>query len=197
MIKSIPLEKFKSFHKKFKGDFFDICAICGGKCEYNKIGTLLPGEKEFIAKSIKKPLSILEDEYLDKLITPLGDVDVLKFVYSCPFLDNQFRCTIKNVKVVTCDIYPILLFDDNGSVGFRIDADCLLSKDEKIRRYFLEIGIKCLKEPDIPVEWIKIIEQYDRYDFDYKEIEKMRKDRKKCETFYLENINRFRIIKRS
>ena len=51
------------------------------------------------------PLNVFKEKYLDRLETPLGCVDILKLEV-CSFLDQEKRCTIKNFKVIVCDIYP-------------------------------------------------------------------------------------------
>ncbi len=59
---------------------------CGGACEHNKIGTLLPGEKEYMAKKMGISVSEFELKYLDILKTDDGTlIHVLKLGELCPF----------------------------------------------------------------------------------------------------------------
>src|SRR5688572_26956483 len=108
MFELIPIEKFAIFHQEFKGDTWDICERCGGKCEINKIGSLMPGEAEYIAGTLSCSVEDFRTMYLDGIVTPHGTVDVLKLKPGCPFLSPDFRCTIKDVKVVLCDVYPVV-----------------------------------------------------------------------------------------
>jgi len=191
LISKIPLEKFAQFHECFKGDTYQACRSCGGKCEHNKIGTLLPGEKEFISKSLGIPIRTFENLYLDRLITSAGAVDVLKMVYDCPFLDKQNRCTIKNVKVVLCEIYPIVFSIDNDSVKFHLDEKCQLTIDHEFSR--LEEGAKCFEALNVPLEWLRMVVAYDDLNFDYRQIEKFRKNKNVYESFCLSEIMKFKI----
>jgi Fe-S-cluster containining protein len=70
ILKKIPMNIYENFHKMFSGgnqSTFDICKKCGGACERNKIGTLLPGEKEYMAKKMGISVSEFELKYLDIL----------------------------------------------------------------------------------------------------------------------------------
>ena len=144
----IPLKKFEEFHRCFYGEFFELCAECGGKCEYACIGTLLPGEKDYVAKLLGQPLSDFENKYLDKIILPEGEVDVFKLGDLCVALDEQHRCIFGeiNAKPVICEIYPLVLrIISKGEPKPYIDNQCPLSKHRKIRKYFKEEGTKCLQ----------------------------------------------------
>jgi len=196
MFSKIPRSSFERFHRLFKGNFYEACYACGGQCEYNKIGTLLPGEKEFIARRMGLPLLAFENRYLDKLETSLGTVDVLKLVYGCPFLDSRFNCTVKRFKPVLCEIYPIVLLAERGEVKFRIDERCPLSKDNFVRAHLVNVGAQAIRNLKVPPKFVNLIEQYDDLNFDYKKIEKTRKNREDCETFVLQDLLSFRLKSR-
>src|SRR5215831_7998903 len=137
----VPFERFEAYHQAFDGqgnESWKICEQCGGRCEIHKIGTLMPGEKEFIAAQLKWPVAQLEARYLDQLVTPRGTVDVLKLKPGCNFLDSCFHCTLadQHIKPVLCDIYPVMFEvdkvggtedDPELEVRFMIDElDCPL-----------------------------------------------------------------------
>lgn len=200
----LPFERFQAFHGAFDGEgngMWEICAKCGGKCEHYKIGTLMPGEKEFIAAQLQLPVAELEHRYLDQLVTPRGTVDVLKLVPGCPFLDQCFHCTLadSHVKPVLCEVYPVV-FDVRqvgGSdeapeleVEFQVDElDCPLlhrtyqwSKHtvqnprwRTYRGYFAEQGIERLARVGAPAAWYWIVAQYDNENFDYHALARLRK----------------------
>lgn len=187
MIYSNCEERFNIFHKKFKGDnpeIFKICKKCGGSCEYNKVGTLLPYEKDYIAKKLSIPIKDFSDKYLDILAVNGTELDVLKFVEPCKFLDNKYKCNCRNFKVIMCEIYPIV-FSVNNKIRFYLDDNCLITKNKDLVRYWINIGIPAFKSLNIPLNWFRLVEKYDSFNFDYKKIEKLRKS-SKCERFDLQ-----------
>ena len=108
MFTPIQKEFFRSFHHEFKLNTWDICAKCGGKCEINKVGSLMPGEAEYIAGEIGLDPDEFRDLYLDGIITPHGIVEVLKLKPGCPLLSPDYKCTIADHKVVLCEVYPVV-----------------------------------------------------------------------------------------
>ncbi len=171
-----------------EGWWWEVCAECEGRCEYNKIGSLLPGEKEYIARELKMPVKAFADRYLDKLVTPLGTIDVLKMKDGCPFLDPEWRCTIKKVKVVLCETYPIAFYMKGGKVEFFIDPWCPLCKRNDVRDYFEKVAMPALTKLGVPDEWFGAAVLYDEHNFDYKTIEAERKDVSKCTSFTLDYL---------
>lgn len=194
MFGKIPEETFEEFHARVQGEgwWWRECADCGGKCEYNKIGSLLPGEKEFLARHFNLPVNIFADRYLDELITPMGTVDVLKLKDGCPFLDARFRCTIRDKKVVLCETYPVAFYVEHERPVFFIDPWCRLSRQQDVRDYFKNVAIPALVKLDVPVEWYKAVELFDECNFDYHRIEQERKDPghdgPKCRSFSLDYL---------
>lgn len=186
---------FLEFHKDFNGEgnWWGTCCQCGGKCEQHAIGSLMPGEKEFIAGWLKIPLAEFENTYLDKIVTPLGDIDVLKMSTRCGFLDSNFRCGIKPVKVVLCDVYPIAFDVVRSRVDFFLDPECPLSEVPAAIEYFNNVGIPALKKLNAPVEWYRAVALYDRFSYDYEKIQGKRQNVNKYEPFTLEQILAARI----
>lgn len=189
MFPKVPGEKFREFHAAIEGEgwWWQLCADCGGRCEYNKIGSLLPGEREFLARELKMPVRTFADRYLDRLVTPLGTIDVLKLKDGCPFLDSDWRCVIKKIKVVLCETYPVAFYIKDEEVQFFIDPRCPLSREKDIRSYFEKDVIPALYRLGVPVEWYKAAALYDEHNFDYKTIEQERKSLK-CQAFTLEYL---------
>lgn len=188
-------QKFIEFHREFNGedDWWGMCNKCGGKCEQYSIGSLMPGEKRLMSNWLNITISQFENLYLDRIITPLGDIDVLKMKPGCPFLDENFHCTIKQIKVVLCDIYPIAFEVKNNIVNFFIDPWCPLSKLPEAVRYFEHVGIPALKKLNASVEWYRAVALYDHFSYDYEKINHKRQDVNKYESFTLEEILAARI----
>lgn len=186
----IPNTVFQRFRREFngEGDWWPVCSRCGGKCEQYSIGSLMPGEKRFISKWLAISITQFEDLYLDRIVTPLGDIDVLKMKPGCLFLDASFRCTLKPVKVVLCEIYPIAFEVKNNDVKFYIDTWCPLGQLKETAQYFEEVGIPALKKLNVPIEWYGAVALYDHFSYDYEKISRKRKDIHKYESFILEEI---------
>lgn len=202
-MRSIPFERFNAFHQYFDGEgngMWNVCAQCGGRCEIHKIGTIMPGEKEFMAAGLELSVSDLEAKYLDRLITPHGTVDVLKLKPGCPFLDANYHCTLaeRKVKPVLCEIYPVVfevvqVTNAEGiptlDVHFDIDElDCPLMHQyyewggrkvenprfAEYRHYFSTVGVERIRALDAPPEFYQIVEQYDSENYDYWALAKLR-----------------------
>lgn len=181
---------FRQFHREFngEGDWWGICNKCGGQCEQHAIGSLMPGEKEFIASWLKTTISEFEDLYLDKIVTSIGEVDVLKMTTYCRFLDSGFHCIIKPVKVVLCDVYPVAFEVINDRVDYYIDDLCPLSKVPKAAEYFKNVAVPALRRLNAPVEWYRAVALYDHFNFDYSKIKREQQDINRYESFTLEQI---------
>jgi len=187
---------FAEFHATFRGDTpqtFAVCAKCGGACEFNKIGTLMPGEREYMAG--RAGLSVVEfsEKFLDIIEMEDGmELDVLRLINGCPFLDRgTFACNCREYKVVLCEIYPIGFHVEDGRVHFSIDDWCPLSDTLRYRRHFIEAGIPAVAKLPVPVEWYQHVARYDDLHFDYHALEAYRRDRSKPQTFTLAELLRF------
>jgi len=217
-IPNVPAERFVAFHQSFNGEgdgIWDFCAECGGRCERHKIGTLMPGEKEFIAAQLGLPITELEARYLDRLVTPRGTVDVLKLIPGCPFLDSCYHCTLADrmVKPVLCEIYPVVFevdviggTEDSPELEVRFvldEIDCPLihlvfewagrrlrnPRWQEYRRYFETTGIERLRQVRAPAAWYWIVAQYDSQNFDYGALKRRRKvPIDQYDTFTLEQL---------
>lgn len=164
----IPAGRFQRFHETFLVDTWDSCALCGGQCEINKIGSLMPGEPEFIAKHLGMDAGKFRDAYLDAIITPYGTVDVLKLKPGCPFLSCDFRCTITDVKVVLCEAYPIVFEVTGDEVDFMLDEWCpIVRLRPQIAALFAERGFPAIRELDAPLDWYRAVATYDSLCVDY------------------------------
>ena len=171
----IPAEQFEEFHREFQGETWDICAKCGGKCEINKIGSLMPGEAEYIAMKRGESLTDFRNQYLDGIETPFGIIDVLKIKSGCPFLSADYHCTIPDVKVVLCDVYPIVFEVEGENVEFYLDEWCPIVRHvPELSRRFEKLGIPALKNLDVPVDWYRAVECYDNLCVDYNKLFQLR-----------------------
>src|ERR1044071_433371 len=119
----LPAYHFAAFHRAFQGDTletFRVCSKCGGACEFNKIGTLMPGEREYMAAIAGLSVDEFTAKYLDFLLMEDGtELDVLRLINGCPFLDRgTFECNCREYKVILCEIYPIDFQILDGRVCF-------------------------------------------------------------------------------
>jgi Fe-S-cluster containining protein len=180
------------YHKSFRGNTYDACFRCGGKCEKYKISSLMPGEKEFMAETLSLELNELENKYLSLINTPYGKIDVLKMKNNCNFLDEEFRCTAIPAKPVLCDTYPIVFSISKGSVQFIIDRhDCPMVHWPEYAQAVEEFrtrGIAALRKIRVPLSWWKQVALFDEFDFDYVRIERELTRHAGYEEFCLEEL---------
>lgn len=185
----IPAEQFERFHREFQGETWDICARCGGKCEINKIGSLMPGEAEYIADARGWNLEEFRNNYLDGIETPFGTVDVLKIKPGCPFLSADFHCTIPDVKVVLCDVYPVVFEVKGESVDFFLEEWCPIVRHvPELALRFEQLGIPALKKLDVPLDWFRAVECYDSLCVDYHKLFELRRHNLSYAVLTLEQI---------
>ncbi len=191
IFKKIPIHIYESFHKMFGGaneNTFKTCKECEGACEYNKIGTLLPGEKEYMAKEMGISAYEFEVRYLDILKMDDGTrLYVLKLGKVCPLLNKETKeCECRNFKPIFCKVYPVVFTVEAQKIKFTIDNWCKLSRKKAFRTYF-EKAIPLLSSLPIPVEWFTYVASYDNFCFDYNQLEKYG-SKKKYEIFSLDEI---------
>lgn len=191
----VPTHYFKDFHTNFRGDTqetFRICQECGGACEWSKIGTLMPGEREYMAEAAGLPVAEFSRRYLDTLIMPEGwELDVLRLVNGCPFLDAQtYECTCRAFKVVLCEIYPLGFQVKDEEVTFEVDDWCPLSELRPLRRHFEVTAAQAVARIPVEVEWYRQVALYDDLNFDYLALEACRTDRASPRTFTFEELLR-------
>jgi uncharacterized protein len=173
---TIGKEAFARFHAEFQGDTWDICGRCGGKCEINKIGSLMPGEAEYIAANLGVNLEEFRDTYLDGIVTRYGVVDVLKLKPGCPFLTPDFHCRIPDVKVVLCDVYPVVFRVCEDKVIFSLDPWCpIVRYIPELSKQFEAKGIPAIERLNGPVEWYRAVELYDGLCVDYNKLFALRR----------------------
>lgn len=189
----IPARYFAEFHSSFRGDTqstFMVCAKCGGACEFNKIGTLMPGEREYMAAEAGLSVGELSAKYLDVL--EMGDgmeLDVLRLINGCPFLDpGTFECNCREYKVVLCEIYPVGFNIRDGQVRFAIDDWCPLADTLRFRKHFSDAGVSAVSRLPVPLEWYQHVARYDELYFDYQVLEAYRRDRSQPQTFTLDEL---------
>lgn len=173
----LPPSRFDDFHRRFQGDspqIFAVCRKCGGKCEYSKISTLLPGEAEYMASVLGKPLHEFQNRFLDRIRVQDDCFDVLKLVDPCPFLQDNFECGSRQCKVILCEMYPIVFEVNDGKVKYFLDEWCARAKQPEYEAYFRKTGIPALQDLDIPADWLDVVSAYDGLYFDYTRLERHR-----------------------
>ncbi len=182
----------ENFHNTFSGSTektFNICRGCGGECEHNKIGTLLPGEKEYMAAKLGISVSEFKGRYLDFLEMDDGTrIDVLKLGKLCPFLNRETEeCGCREFKPILCKIYPVVFKVEGERVNFIIDSWCQLSMKKECRSYF-EAAIPLFLALPVPAEWFRYVASYDDLCFDYDQLKKHRRGKNPCEVFSLKEL---------
>lgn len=170
-----------------------VCAKCGGACEFNKIGTLMPGEREYMAEAAGLPVDEFSKRFLDVIEMVDGmELDVLRLINGCPFLDRgTFECGCRQYKVVLCEIYPVGFHVRDGHVEFELDDWCPLTDTLRFRRHFAEKGIAAVAELPVPLLWYQHVARYDDLHFDYLALQAHRNDPAKPQTFTFEELLRF------
>lgn len=191
------MNMYENFHRTFSGsnqNTFNICSKCGGACEHNKIGTLLPGEKEYMAKKMGISVSEFKLRYLDILKMDDGTlIHVLKLGELCPFLNRETEvCECRDFKPLICKIYPVIFTVEDGKVNFTLDDWCQLSRKEVCRNYF-KSAIPLLSRLPIPVEWFRHVVSYDDLCFDYDQLRESRKGKSQYAVFTLRELLSFQI----
>ena len=191
ILKKLSLQMYENFHKMFSGsneNTFKTCKECGGACEHNKIGTLLPGEEEYMAEKMGISVSDFKIRYLDLLKMDDGTpIQVLKLGKLCPFLNEDEVCECRNFKPIFCKIYPVVFTIEDEKINFTIDSWCKLSRKKACRLYF-ETAIPLLSSLAIPIEWLRHVTSYDNLCFDYDQLEKYRRGKNKYAVFSLEEL---------
>lgn len=192
IFKELSGEIFESFHQKFSGsnqNTFNICKECGGACERSKIGTLLPGEKEYMTEKMGISANEFETLYLDILKMKDGTkLYVLKLGKLCPFLNKKSReCECQNFKPILCKVYPIIVTIKTNKINFKIDNWCSLSRKKLCRNYF-ESVTPLLSSLPISIEWFRHVVSYDNLYFDYVKLEKYKNGKNQCTVFSLEEL---------
>ena len=192
----ITADHFADFHRAFRGDTaetFEVCAKCGGACEFNKIGTLMPGEREYMAAFSGLSAAEFTAKYLDIIQMDDGmELDVLRLINGCPFLDRgTFECNCREFKVILCEIYPIDFQILQGRVFFGIDDWCPIADTLRFRRHFLELGVAAISKLPVPTAWYEHVARYDDLHFDYHALEAYRANRSEPQTFTLQELLRF------
>lgn len=172
------MQVYDNFHKMFSGanaDTFKVCKDCEGMCEYSKIGTLLPGEKEYMAKELGISVKEFELRFLDILRFDDGtQLYLLKLEKLCPFLNEETKeCVCQNFKPIFCKVYPVVFTVKAGEIKFELDNWCKLSRKKTFRSHFEKI-IPVLSSLPIPEEWFTYVASYDNLCFDYNQLEKYR-----------------------
>ncbi len=219
----VPPAHFAAFHQAFNGEdkgAWEVCTQCGGRCELHKIGSLMPGEKEFIAGKLSLAVDTFAAHYLDQIVTQYGVVDVLKLKPGCPFLDDCFHCTLAHglVKPVLCEIYPVVfevrervLADGTPApfIEFSIDTiDCPMMHLDFTwggrrvqnpqwtahRSHFQTRGVELLQAVAAPVNWYQAVAEFDSENFDYQQLERVRGvPTNQCATLTLDQLMSCRI----
>jgi uncharacterized protein len=192
IFEEIPLQIYESFHKTFSGineKTFETCRKCGGACEHNKIITLLPGEREYMAKQMNINVFEFEVRYLDILRMDDGtQLYVLKLGELCPFLNKETKeCECRSFKPVFCKVYPVIFTFEAENMKYTLDNWCKLSQNKEFQVYF-KTAIPLLSGLPIPLDWFRYVANYDYLCFDYNQLEKYKSKKKIYRFFSLKEV---------
>ncbi|MFY0712767.1 YkgJ family cysteine cluster protein [Seonamhaeicola sp. NFXS20] len=189
---------FNEVHSNFKGDTeqtFKVCQDCGGKCEYNKVSSLLPGEAEYMAHKHGISVETFRDKYLDGVMINGEIIDILKCSDPCPFLKLDFSCNVRGYKPIMCLIYPLIFEPDKkGNWLIKLDNLCPLAQNNKTANYFKTDGMKIINDMNISNKWLQKVYEIDEYDYDYKSMVSQRNvPINKYKIFELDELLSYRI----
>lgn len=191
MFSHIPEMRYENFHREFQSNTGTNCELCRGKCEAIKIGSLMPGEAEYIAGKIGRSIHKFRDQYLDGIETPYGIIDILKVKPVCPFLDSGYSCSIKYFKPVLCEIYPVVFAVKHANINFFLDSWCPIVRHvPDLSNHFTEAAIPAIKRISAPLTWYQAIETFDGMCIDYEKLFKLRTHRLDYLIFSLDEIHK-------
>jgi hypothetical protein len=176
MIKNLSFSFFDNFHGAFGGgECYQTCLSCGGLCEHTLLATLFPGEAAYIAHRMCLSTNKFINKYVDFITTEKYKIELIRLITPCPFLDNEFKCIIKDFKPILCKIYPLYIKNCNGTCSIDIDSRCPLSQSPDISIKFLQKRkkIKYFLE-SVDAEWLKKLREYDEYYYDFSHIHLIR-----------------------
>lgn len=164
---SLPREFFSSFHTASQWDLFAQCADCGG-CEYTLVGSLLSGEVEYMADKLLMSPESFRTSYVDYIMVGKTHHEVLRLGPFCPFLEENGVCSVRSFKPVLCAIYPFTFATEGAHIVPQVDSWCPLSKVPQVVSQFRSAfeKIEALLG-QIDPQWIKSLESYDPYMFDF------------------------------
>lgn len=170
----LPASFYEQFHSGGNWDLFSQCADCGG-CEYTLIGSLLPGEANFIAEHLKLTPEEFSYNYIDYI--KVGDIhhEVLRLARTCPFLDKHGACIVREFKPLLCAVYPFTFTVESTAGAQRVipqlDSWCPLAESKAVVTQFQSVleGMSGLLRLINPV-WIESLETFDPFMFDFDNI---------------------------
>ena len=175
-MKKQNLELLIWYHRNFVGDTYEVCSICQGECEKYLVSCLLPGEIELISSYLNVSSQKFQNKYTDTIRTSNRDVTVLRLCTRCPFISNDFRCTIKDVKPIMCDIYPVYIsVPKKNKLYFGLDPKCALTHYKPTADLFRKKCVPLLKQLKISPKIYAAIEEFDCESYDFDILDKQRK----------------------
>lgn len=139
-------ELYFTFDNLFKGIEED-CR----KCKYNRcLGYvwLLPREAERMIESDLEVLQINENTFFINSFSIVDEkINVEQFKPQCPFLNNG-RCSIHGNRPLSCRMYPLSFYVENGILQLVLHLDCLHSRHRMNCRAFKERSLAILRETE-------------------------------------------------
>jgi len=152
----VKLIDFEGIHRTFDCTMFDLCAECGGRCEYNTIVAFMPGEVEFTAQKLGLAVDAFVKQFCNTIRYDGRDIYILKN-NDCPFLNAEYMCELEkhSCKPLCCLFYPGTIGhpDDKRKV-FIDDEDCPMahrvSEDFKTK----SLGILEILKSQLPELWL-------------------------------------------
>jgi len=89
------------------------------------VAIMLPFEMEYIASKTNAPAERLQQERIQFTHDTYLDIGFTTSSTPCPFLSDDNRCGIYDIRPLDCRSFPLIpAFDLEGDIGFRVDGEC-------------------------------------------------------------------------
>jgi len=148
------MNKFEKAYGLIKDDLG-----CSKNCKICEEGSLqfLPGEVEFLSKKLRIAKNKLAHSYqIDgHIIWLLPKIKVPKIDKHCPFYKFG-KCIKRYARPLDCRSYPLLPYLKKGKLSVKLDKQCPLVKQKKIKKEFIRRAFKAWKIVNPPKWWIEI-----------------------------------------
>ncbi len=112
-------------------------AIASRELDYavGHVAILLPFEMEYILSKINASSAQLQQAPLELAPGITIDVGFTTSATPCPFLADDYRCGIRDIRPLDCRSFPLIpVFSQDGGITFRLEDECLVAHEIGRRR---------------------------------------------------------------